>query len=243
MKKDRLLQEISWFMMPLFEATVDEEHLTEFFRKFGYVLRQEDKEDAFRAVGALADVVRIFLEKAHENSETSILEGLEKISSALNTLSENATLKKYFGSNFFNEVFDSLLINFLSVSQVLTGSTLLALGVIEEEKVEITNLLGRHIEYTKTSLHWKKIATLFNSTDQWAKDIYNWNSTEAIKYERLFKVLSLVMECTGLSLTTQKDLSGTELSQWLKNSEGLSLLSVKLPFFQDDFDKVEDGDL
>lgn len=243
MKKDRLLQEISWFMMPLFEATVDEEHLTEFFRKFGYVLKQEDKEDAFRGVKALTDVVSMFLERAHEDSETSILEGLEKISSALNTLSENATLKEYFGSNFFNEVLDSLLISYLSISQVLTGSTLLALGVIEEEEVKITNLLGRHIEYTKTSLHWKKIATLFNSTDQWAKDIYNWNSTEAIKYERLFKVLSLVMECTGLSLTKQKDLSGTELAQWLKNSEGLSLLSVKLPFFQDDFDKVEDDDL
>ncbi|MFA7493379.1 MAG: hypothetical protein WCZ43_07690, partial [Proteiniphilum sp.] len=206
MNLKEFLDEIKWFAEPLFEATHSGDNLVQFFREFGYDLKSGDIGTVITAFESLTTTVKALVEgNAPENADPD-LEKLLELFSVVKSVGDMGKVTSYFGTNFFEEVFDYLLQRYLSARHPGLLTFLSALGVFTIKEFDS----GRDLPYKKAHFEWGRIADFVSDTAAWAREVYGWNGNTAagdaksLDYKFLFSNMADLFEGAGLSLAIFK---------------------------------------
>jgi len=219
MNLKEFLDEIKWFAEPLFEAAHSGDNLVQFFREFGYDLKSGDIGTVITAFESLTTTVKALVEgNAPENADPD-LEKLLELFSVVKSVGDMGKVTSYFGTNFFEEVFDYLLQRYLSARHPGLLTFLSALGVFTIKEFDS----GRDLPYKKAHFEWGRIADFVSDTAAWAREVYGWNGNTAagdaksLDYKFLFSNMADLFEGAGLSLAIFKKVTPTELAGFLSN--------------------------
>jgi hypothetical protein len=239
MNRNEFLEEIEWYAEPLYQAISNEEYLKAFFAEFGYKLNEEHISNASSGFKSLTNAVTSILQSPDGTDESFHPEDLLQLFSGIKSLGEDEVIRKYFGATFFNEIFDYLLYRFLTIKRPVSHAFLLALGVIESQKIKATDPNGRDLDYFTITFNWSKIAEFVTNNKKWAKDVYGWSGNpdkgeKQLDYDFLFHTLEFLIESTGLSLATIAIASEREIAEFLKNTNNKKEYpSAIIPIHQD----------
>ncbi|SKB39527.1 hypothetical protein SAMN05660776_0936 [Salegentibacter holothuriorum] len=244
MEKEQLIKEFSWLLQPLARAASSKENLEDFLKHFGHQVSQPDLGAMFPEFEVLGTAIDNLIEQA-ENGEIEVAEVLTEITRfflSIQALADNTAVKNYFVSSFFPEVFDYLVLQYLSVHKPEVVSVMEALGVLD---IQIEN---RDIDYKKIVLDFEKVSTFVTDNKKWLKEVYGWKGNPSLPkekrldYEQILNVLELVLESYGLSLVYVKELTAAQLQGFLKNIPGgEKFFGASLPLIQEEVSSVDEN--
>lgn len=242
---DEVLNEMAWFTEPVYEAASNENNLVEFFEDFGYKLDPNDISTIYSGFRALENSLTLIFENIEGGDNDFDPTNLIEIFNAFKTLGESNKIKDYFNTDFFIEIFDYLIIRYLSIKKPFVHSLLYALGVIEQDKIDET---VRDIPYLRTRLNWSRIVDFIGDNKKWAREVYGWNGNpgagdpKSLDYELLINAISLVLESSGYSIVVVKEFTPAELDGFLKNipsSPSIKHYGGQFPIIQKDLDEID----
>src|SRR5690554_5182020 len=243
---DEVLNELAWFTEPVYEAASNENKLVEFFKDFGYKLELADISTIYNGFRALENSLTLIFENIEGGDNDFDPTNLIEVFNAFKTLGESNKIKDYFNSDFFKEVYDYLIVRYLSIKKPFIHSLLCALGVIEQEKIDET---VRDIPYLRTRLNWSRIVDFIGDNKKWAREVYGWNGNpgagdpKSLDYELLINTISLVLESSGYSIVVVKEFTSAELDGFLKNipaSPSIKHFGGNFPIIQKDLGEIDD---
>lgn len=230
MDLNTLFDEMAWFAKPLSEAARSGDDLINFFREFGYDLKSGDTGSIITGFKSLATTIGT-LEEGHDP------EKLLRFFSVMKSVGNMKKVIDYFGSNFFEEVFDYLLYHYLSTKHPGLLAFLSALGVFTIEKIKN----ARDLPYSKAGFRWSRIGDFVSDNASWAGEVYGWNGNTAagdaksLDYKFLFSNLADMFEGAGLPLAIFKKLTPAELAGFLSNyNPAEDYYRLSLAFLQKD---------
>ncbi|HEY2711845.1 MAG TPA: DUF6603 domain-containing protein [Chthoniobacterales bacterium] len=243
------LNEIVWFVAPLTDAAQSTDDLIELFGDFGYELNEDDATAISKSFQSVTDLVGSIFASSDDEDDNFDPDELLELFASITAVAESEEVKKYVGLEFFDEVFDYLLCQYLFTKQPLIYAILYALGVIETKEIAAGSADpdARDVDYTQRLLLWSRISDFVSNTAQWAKDVYGWagdptNPDEIqFDYTKCFVALRLIIESTGFGLATIDSVDESELSSFLKNTTGEIYLSAVIPIYQTSLDDVDDN--
>lgn len=244
MEKKQLIKEFGWLLRPLAGAGSSKENLTDFLKDFGHQVTQPDLDAMFPEFEALGTAIDNLIEQA-ENGEIEVAEVLTEITRfflSIQALADNSTLKSYFNTNFFPEVLDYLVVQYLSIHKPDVVSVMEALGALD---IQTKN---RDFDYKKIVLDFEKVSTFVTDNKKWLKEVYGWKGNpglpgeKRLDYEQILNVLELILESFGLSLVYVKELTTAELQAFLKNvAGGEKFFGASLPLIQEEVTNVDEN--
>ncbi|WP_286970144.1 DUF6603 domain-containing protein [Flavobacterium sp. UBA4854] len=240
MTKKDILEEITWFSQPLFEASSSPDSLAVFFREFGYNINSSDIANLLNSIKSLTNTVAALLDDDPNTNAAFDPKDLITLFKSLKSLSEDNNFRDYFSDDFFIEIIDYLIIRYLSNKLPIVYAIFFALGLIEKE-VDTT----RDFNYEKKSLHWDRISDFISDNSQWAKEVYGWRGNpinlneKKFDFNRLLEVLNLFISATGLSLYFIRKIELPELNNYIKNiSVNEDYFEGVIPIFQSHFQSI-----
>ncbi len=241
--KQELLGELFWFVEPIYEAAHDQDKLSTFFNQFGYDINSAHINiimDGFIGLTNSFSTIVNGLDSEEDIDPADLID----IFRAVKLLGGSSTIRTYFNEDFFSEVFDYLIVRYLSDKKLFLHSVLYCLGVIEHRLVDTSY---RGVAYTQTKLNWSRLGDFITDNKKWAKEVYGWNGNPAagdpksLDYQFLVNTIALLLESGGYSIVIEKELTEADLNGFITNIPlNTTLYGATLPVIQDDINDVED---
>ncbi len=246
---DDFCKELIWFVQPVVEAVEDEESLKSFFSEFGYDLTGSDTE-----IGNAVTEIRDTLYPILQGLGTALADGSldlsvpQELLTTIRSTGESQSIQSLIAdaSEFPGELFSHLFYHYISTKIGILSALLEAFGVITITRVTTADAGGRDLDYDKVELHWDRLGVFVTDSGKWAKEVYGWGATldtdgRIFDYEKAIASLAHLIESTQLVLSRKQNLTPTEADFFLANRGGITVNEVVIPFFQDEFESVDDA--
>ncbi|THD66445.1 hypothetical protein E7Z59_11605 [Robertkochia marina] len=229
-----LIRELGSTFLPLNEALRSLDDFKSFMRQLGWQV-DNVPEPIANLGGSISTLISI-IDKVHEKiaTENDYQEGLKAIKRLNESIQglESSTYDANLTAANFAEIFPKQLIDYLLANYLITvrpsiGFALKALGILNTEFVNASEL---HPAHKRISFKWGNIEKVIEDPLVVFKNVYNWGQNDLKSLEILETLLSY-FRAIGISAFLEEIDDFTAMSLIGDDQEGIVLYGINIPFF------------